>query len=955
MTPERWARVETLFQQALELTVDERADFLAEACGSDPELLKEVESLLAAHQGAEEDFLKSSDGLRMARLDLPDSPPQRIGAWKVVSEIGRGGMGVVYEAHRDDGQFEQPAALKLIQRGSNSSQLRGRFLRERQILARMEHPGIARLLDGGVTEDGRPWFALERIEGVSIIEHCDRNGLGLPERLKLFNQVCSAVEYAHRNLVVHRDLKPSNVMVDGDGRVKLLDFGIAKMLQNDPSDAPLTSIAGRPMTPGYGAPELIFGGPITTASDVYSLGTILYELLSGRPLFSADDERAALPAQLSTETPTLSRLAAESPTPVEFLSSLDGDLDTIAAKTIQLDPAHRYASAEALREDIERYLRDDPVRAYPDSFAYRAKKLLRRHRVAVAASLLVVGSLTLGLGAALWQASVAAEQRDIAQEQSEQTDQVRQFVVDLFRGSDPRDRGGVELTAHQLLERGIERVKERSIDDRPDLQVELLTTIGHVSISLGDYSQAASLFEQAIALDLGPEPRNRLRTAAALNGLGETAAHVGDLETAIRHHRQALALRLEFAGFEDQRTAQSYNNLGVALARLRRLPEAIEAYRKAWEIQEKLPGTERLDLLDTMGNLAVSHRLSGNYLEARRLLTDVIARMREGQAEEHAHMVNYLGQLGSVERRLGRYRSADRLYRESFELSKKLWGESHPDTLISMNNYAVYAFMLGREAEAEPLMRKTLDIDLEEFGSEHAYVAQDRDNLGRLLIELGRIEEGLEMIDLACGYFRSERASPRAGAMHKVRHTWAHLADDRPDRAEVLAQEALDVVRRQEPRNLEHLADALVAAAFAGSALGRNEEAERLFREALDVHVRRDTVNHPDAGIARFGLGRLLLSQGRLAEAREQLLRAESIWLDSLPEEHWRRAELLVALGDLTRREGRPEEGLELMEVGISRLRKNRGPDHWRTRTAVRLLDPGVHQREPPPDLTAHL
>ncbi len=955
MTPERWGRVETLFQRALGLSEHEQPGFLAEACGEDRGLRQEVESLLAAHHGAEEGFLASSDGLRMAQLDLPESPPERIGSWKVVSEIGRGGMGVVYEARRDDGQFEQPAALKLIQRGSNSRQLRERFLRERQILARMEHPGIARLLDGGVTADGRPWFALERIEGVSIVEHCERNDLGLRERLRLFNQVCAAVEYAHRNLVVHRDLKPSNVMVDGEGRVKLLDFGIAKMLRSGPSDAPLTSIMGRPMTPGYGAPELVFGGPITTASDVYSLGVILYELLSGRPLFHADDEQAALPAPFAAEPAVLSRLAAQSAQPTSFYRQLDGDLDTIAAKTIQLDPAQRYASAEALREDIERYLRGDPVRAYPDSFTYRAKKLLRRHRVAVAASLLVVGSLSLGLGVALWQAGVAAEQRDIAQERSEQTDQVRQFVVDLFRASDPRDRGGVELTAHQLLERGIERVQARALDDRPDLQVELLTTIGHVSISLGDFPQAASLFEQALALEPGPEPRNRLRTAAALNGLGETSAHVGDLEAAARHHRQALALRLEFAGVEDQRTAQSYNNLGVALAGLRRLPEAIEAYGKALEIQEKLPDVERIDLLDTMGNLAVSHRLSGNYPEARRLLRDVIAKMRGHGAEKHSHMVNYLGQLGSVERRLGHYPSADRLFRESYELSKELWGESHPDTLISMNNYAVGAFMLGREAEAEPLMRKLLDVDLQEFGSEHAYVAQDRDNLGRVLIELGRVEEGLELIGMACDFYRSERASPRALALHKVRHAWVHLAVDHPDRAHALAEQALDAERRREPQSLEHLAGALVASAFAGSAVGRLEDAESLFREALAVHEQRQTSEHPDAGIARFGLGRLLLSQGRLVEAREQLDRADKIWQASLPEAHWRRAELLVALGDLTRREGRPEAGRRLMESGIDQLRQGRGSQHWRTRAAARQLDPGLHHSEPPADPSTYL
>ncbi|MEO1086535.1 MAG: serine/threonine-protein kinase, partial [Acidobacteriota bacterium] len=450
--------------------------------------------------------------------------PERVGPWRLLGELGRGGMGVVYEAIRDDEHFEQPAALKIIRHGLADEQLVQRFLRERQILAHMEHPGIARLLDGGVTEDGRPWLALELVEGMALDDYCRTHDMSLEDRLQLFSQICEIVEYAHRNLVVHRDLKPSNVLVDSGGRVRLLDFGIAKVLHDEKTRTSLTSSGGQPMTPGYGAPELLFGGPVTTATDVYSLGMVLYEILSGQPAFrrSSEPGRTGLLSILSAEPARLSSLAeeAEQDSAGErikaYAKRLEGELDAIAAKSIQLEPTYRYSSAEALRQDIQRFLRGDPVSALPDSWTYRAKKAMGRHWKAAAVAMALLVSLSLGLGVALWQSRVAAHERDIAWESSEHTKEVKQFVVDLFRNSDPKEPGSAELTAAQLLDRGIERAQEDWAEHRPDLQMELLTTIADVSSSLGSHEKARFLLKQAQQLDPGPEPRNQLRLAAVL-------------------------------------------------------------------------------------------------------------------------------------------------------------------------------------------------------------------------------------------------------------------------------------------------------------------------------------------------------------------------------------------------------------------------------------------------------
>lgn len=937
MDKERWDRVGTLFSRAVSLGPEERHDFLDEACGDDKTLRQELESLLSAHGNVDEAFLDGLDADFVAGILDGEAAPEQIGPWRVEGEIGRGGMGVVYRARRDDGQFDQQVALKLIKRGMDSDRIQQRFLRERQILAAMDHPGIARLLDGGVTEEGRPWFALELVEGVTLTEYCEERRLGAEARLRLFAEACHAVEYAHRNLVVHRDLKPSNILVDPTGRVKLLDFGIAKLLSDEGSSSETrTEAEGRLMTPGYGAPELVLGGQITTATDVYSLGIILYELLAGKLPYEFKSRDVALQALALADSkpPKLSALAMAKAGGAA-VRGLGRELDTIAGKAIQAEPDRRYVTAAALRDDIERYLAGEPVLACPDSLAYRLRKLVQRHRTGVVAAALVALSLVVGLGVALWQADIAAQERDLARKEAEQTQEVKDFIIDLFYSTDPRDRAGEELTAERLLDRGLERVRT-GLEDRPDLRLELLTAIGEASRLLGDFEKAVEVFSEALSIEVGPGARDQLRLAAALNGLGETYANLKDNAKAEEQHRRALAIRFNTAGYDNLDTAQTYNNLAVALADQRKLPEAIEMYGHALRIQERVKGETDPTTMVTMSNLGVAHRLEGNYPEAEAILREVVERLTAAEGPDHPYLIWNMSHLASVSRRLGNYVEAERLRRRSLDLSRKIWGDSHPTTRDMMNNYAMIAHTLGNDAEAVELMRKNLAMNLEQYGGDHPYISLNHDNLGIMLLELGRIEEAIENFETAEALH--EKVSPHHyQVLGQIKHARARLASGEPERARDLVDRALAREQEHESPSRDRLMRILTVSGSVYGALGRSKEAADYFQRALAIHQELGSSDHPKAGVAHFGLGKLHLAEGRFERAGEALERAAEIWSRSLPEGHWQRAELLVTQGEYWIKAGDPSEGRRLLDQGVAQLEGDRGPDHWRTRAAIRL------------------
>ncbi|MEL6615395.1 MAG: serine/threonine-protein kinase, partial [Bacteroidota bacterium] len=523
----RQRRALEIVAEAYDVPDDARAAFVAEACAGDAALLHAVQALLAVDDQSH-DFL---DGGMVGVLDASPPPAEDVGGYRVVGELGRGGMGVVYAAERVDGTFEKTVALKLVQSAKATPETARRFARERRVLARLDHPGIARLLDGGVTPDGRPYFIMERVEGEPITRYADARGLDLEQRLRLALDACDAVAHAHRLLIVHRDLKPSNVFVGEDEtgapRVKLLDFGIAKALDEDDEDV-LTRTGGA-LTPAYAAPEQVSGDPVTASTDVYALGVILYELLVGRRPYSfpsyalaevARVVREADPTRPSDAAETASGggagrgkgeegrgdgsgdsgapaangdvpLAPEAPRWAAAPARLRGDLDAIVLQALRKEPERRYATAADLADDLRRHLDGRPVLARGDGLGYRASRFVRRHRAAVAASGALVLALLVGVGAVLWQA------RETAREAA-RANATLDYVLGMFEAVDPVELEGGELTPEALLAPGLRRAA--ALDDQPLVQASLLEGLGRLGVGLGVFATADSVLQRAIDL-----------------------------------------------------------------------------------------------------------------------------------------------------------------------------------------------------------------------------------------------------------------------------------------------------------------------------------------------------------------------------------------------------------------------------------------------------------------------
>ncbi|HMS02802.1 MAG TPA: serine/threonine-protein kinase, partial [Gemmatimonadaceae bacterium] len=511
MSTPRWQRLDALFHEALECPASERAAFLDAACGGDAALRREVKALLDA-DAAPGDPLGEVVADAAQRLDATravDLTGQRIGSFRVGREIGRGGMGAVYLGERDDGGFAQRVALKVIGVGASAPATRARFLRERQILAALQHPGIARLVDGGVTDAGQPWFAMEYVEGERIDAWCARTQASLATRLRLFDEACRAIAYAHARLVVHRDLKPEHLLVTADGDVRVLDFGIAKALVGDGGDGGsggdptpgatpptvTTLLRGLPMTPAYASPEQARGEPVGTATDVYALGVILYELLTGhRPYEVRDATPETLADAIAHATPLPPSARAEAP-PVPR-ARLVGDLDAICLKALAKDPARRYATVEALREDLARFAERRPVRAVPPTLRYRLRTLVRRYPAASTIGALAVVALVAVTG---WYTQRLATERDLARREAARAREVADFLRTLFEVADPETVRGDTITVRTMLDRGAERI-DRALAGQPRLRADLTELLGGAFVGLGLPERGEALLASALAV-----------------------------------------------------------------------------------------------------------------------------------------------------------------------------------------------------------------------------------------------------------------------------------------------------------------------------------------------------------------------------------------------------------------------------------------------------------------------
>ena len=902
MDSDRIRRIEEIIELVVDLAADERNARLESLCGDDVDLRREIEDLLAVQGDAKnyfDGFRESVGNSAGAELDVAAVRERRIGPWELSELIGRGGMAAVYRAERTDDEFEQTAALKLLRRGLDTGPAAERFIAERQILAQLEHPHIARLIDGGITDDGLPYLVLEYVDGLPITEYCNGAGLTVRQRLALFCDVIDAVQYAHRNLVVHRDLKPSNILVTEEGRVKLLDFGIAKLI-DDTADSDTTRTEHRVMTPAYAAPEQVSGGQITTATDVYSLGVLLYELLAGRRPYEVDGLTAADTERVITQTnpPAPSAVVEGAAAAVRgaraerLRRTIAGDLDNICLMALRKEPERRYASAGQLGEDIEHHVAGRPVRARPDTVGYRAGKFIGRHRIGVAATAAVA---VLVIGFAITMAVISAQ---LARER-ELSDRVIELFVDVFATADPSQ--GATITAREVLDRGADRI-EAELAGQPEVQAELLDVMGRVYRNLGLYDQAVDLLQTSTEL-LEQADSGSDRFAASLDALGEAQRLKGDYEVAEDLLRRAVALNIELEGEDDLRTARSMTTLGRVLVARGSYEEAASTLQRSLGVQRADPAAPAdllADTLDTLGSLAL---VEARFDDAGTLFQESIDLRRGVYGDNHPLIGTSLNNLATAAGRSGDQIRAEQLQREALGVYVNVFGESHPNVATAQNNLALTLFFQGKYDESEALMLESMAMRRELLDAEHADIAQSASNLGLVLQTVGRLDEAADLYEEALAIRRAAfgdqhlRTAQTINNLGLLEQKLGNL-----ETAEALLAEGLETFRalfgEQHPLTATNMSN------LASVQLDRGdfEEAERNYRESLAIRRAVLPEGHMDTSYSLVGLARLLSRRGapeHLQEATEKAREALEIRRAGLPDGHPLIAEpedLLVSL-----------------------------------------------------------
>jgi serine/threonine protein kinase len=887
----RWQRVEALFHEALDRPVAEREAFLRAACAGDDALYNEVTRLLDADD-APHSLLdgRAIDAVEPPqRTTLPEGT--RIGPYRVLRSIGTGGMGAVYLAERADGQFDQRVALKLIKRGMDSDTILARFHAERRILARLQHPNIASLLDGGVTDDGLPYFSMEYVDGLPITQYCDDGRLSIEARLDLFRSVCAAVQYAHGNLVVHRDLKPSNILVTHDGHVKLLDFGIARVLGED--EAGLTRSGQRMMTPAYASPEQVRGEPVTTASDVYSLGVVLFELLCGRhphrdtTSTPAELEHAIVttPAErpsrfvtridaVGTEGTAVSQESvahARQLTPVRLRKRLEGDLDTICLVALRKEPERRYASANQLLEDVRLHLAGRPVSARPDTARYRAAKFVRRNRVGVAATaalVVLVASLT-----ALYTTRLARE-RDRARLEAAKAAQVSAFVTGLFEAADPYTSRGEAITARELLDKGRDRVRTE-LADQPDVLADMLRTIGNAYGNLGMVDDAVALLKESRALRVQLVGENDAEVVRTSVRVMEYLVVAGNYAEADSIGRQAVVVGRTLA--DKSALANALGSLGQCVNFLGRYEEAEQLYRESIRIHQNLEGTGTVSATPTMNNLALLMHEQSRYAEADSLFKRTLDVQEKVWGKRHPETAttryNY-AQLLSDE---GHMTDARTMWDEVLATDRALFPPGHPSIAFTLSAYGRLLSRMGELEEATRLQREALEIRRASHGDEHPDVAYSLGSLGRALHDDGYYDEAERILREA--YDMHVRVNgPRHPVLVNLKNAIGLIQYDRGDyaAADTSFVNALELLNSLEGESEHHQKSvSLVRRAGVMAATGRIEEAESLAREGVAVVERLHEDQSMGVATARIKLGFVLLQAADTSAA-------ESLFVDGL-------------------------------------------------------------------------
>lgn len=731
MGPETWQRLEALFLQAIALPPSERMALLDEACRGQAALRGELEAMLAVHETGTlaADARGLLPSLRGASPSLQVG--DEVGPYRLEEVLGRGGMGEVFRAVRRD-DLHQEVAIKVVRPERATPELTLRFLQERRIIAQLDHPGIATFLDGGLAPDGQPYLVMQYVKGQPITRYADERRLSIPERLRLFVQVCEAVQFAHGRLVVHRDLKPSNILVGGDGRPRLLDFGIAKLL--DAAAAGSTTGDLLLLTPEHAAPEQFLGNPVTTATDVYALGVLLYQLLTGvRPF-----EQVA--------APDLARAVCEEPPrPPSALVPLHPDLDQVVQMALRKEPERRYASAGQLAEEITRFLGGWPVIAQPDTAGYRFRRFVGRHRVPVAAAVALLTTLVGATVVTVWQSNRRAIALREAEAERTRANRITEFLLGVFRATNPNETRGRTVTARELLDQAASRIQSDS-GLEPGTQADLELAIGRAYAFLGLIATADSFVGRAVDARRLGRPDAPLEVAEAVEWLGRIRMTGGQLEEGIRLMQEVVRLREQSLGPDAPELAAPLQRLATATVQLDPYDSTGTArgyFERALRLVRAAKAPDRRTEADVLRHLASLTGDQGRPEEALQLYAEALAAARLATDEDDPFLFNLKESFALGLQQIGLADSAIAIHRDVLAARRRVFGLEHLDVSFSLYNLGRELRRLRRFEEALPLLRECLAMRIRLLGPEHYLVAYATGALAKGLAWSGDVNGGI--------------------------------------------------------------------------------------------------------------------------------------------------------------------------------------------------------------------
>jgi eukaryotic-like serine/threonine-protein kinase len=848
----RFQRLGELFDTIVELPAEDRDAAVRRECAGDPSLAAELRALLTADDlGGADEFFSGVVAGEAGALQMLEYQGIRLGPWELERPIGQGGMGTVYLAVRADGAYEARAAVKLVRGGVPSPALAERFRAERQILAGLSHPGVAKLLDGGSTDDGTPYLVMEFIDGEPVTTWCESNALGIEERLRIFLKVCDAVEYAHRELIAHRDLKPSNILVTSGGEPKLLDFGIAKLIDTIGEGTERVTQSREVMTPAYASPEQVAGERASASADLYSLGVLLYELLTGRlPLETAGLTPAQLSARITEDVPPIVSSVVDDQ---DRRRRLTGDLDAIVSRALRKEPGARYASVEAFVADIRLHLEGLPIRSRHDDWQYRTGKLVRKNAGVVSGSLLM---LLLGISFTVntvIQSRAVGRERDRAEAQRATAERVSGFLEELFTEADPNAASVQDISVRDILDRGASRVLT-GLAGEAESRAALATVIGRVYMSLGEFEAAEPLLDSALATRLRMSEGN-------VEALGEAYLERGALAYNLGLYDEAIELQ----------TA------------------AIDAYRRS--------GTEGHEVAKAMDWLAVSYTGVGNLEDAERVIREAVALHRNVASGPTEELASSLKSLEDVLRDVGLVDEAVAVGEEALAMSRELFGDDHLEVAHALNQLASSLNAAGRTAEAVPLVEEGLSIRQAAFDGPHIEIAASLGNLANMLGGLGRHLEAIvprrASVEMLRGLLSNEHPYV-AGSMASL--GTALLRADSVEAAERVLEQALDLSRIAFGPQHPNVANPLLSLGAIYRQSGRYQESVDVLREAYEIRTDALPEGHWRIGVAGLALGRTLDALERDAEAERYLSEAHTVLVEAFGQEDERAEQARAAL-----------------------------------------------------------